>query len=293
MIETLLLYKWAVISSVVIAPALALVGAQTLARNWTLRALIVGQATSLGTYFGLLLIALLGIVHDSGNSSDDVIQYVVVLLISVSIAALFGGLSVRLETRLIRQADPNRVGFAVSLYAMLMAATAAVMALSPHLESHLASAFTGDLSTASDLESRLTLAFSLGVFGWVWLNWFKLSKVAFERTVLLKSTSNRELRFTLVALFAMALSMHSLGVLFVIGSLFVPAAVLMAFGKKRSRLLDFRLKLCLVSIVGTLVGFLVSLTFHEIPTTPAIVFFQFTAAVLTGIGLPVSSNANR
>ena len=134
MIEAILLYKWAVISSLVIAPALALVGAQTLARNWTLRALIVGQAASLGTYVGLLLIAVLGIVHDTGSPSDDVIQYVIVLLISVSVAALLGGLTVNMEARLIREADPNRTGFAVAQYAMLMAATAAVMALSPHLE---------------------------------------------------------------------------------------------------------------------------------------------------------------
>jgi len=285
-IEAILLYKWAIISSLVIAPALALVGAQTLARNWTLRALIVGQATSLGTYLGLLLIAMMGIVHDSGNPSDDVVQYVAVLIISVSVAALLGGFSVKMETKLIRQADPNRTGFAVSLYAILMAGTAAIMALSPHLESHLTSAFTGDLSTASDLESRLTLAFSLGVLGWIWLKWFSLSRVAFERTVLLQNTTNREFGFTLTALFAMALSMHSLGVLFVLGSLFIPASVLMAFGKRKSRLLDFRTKLCLVSVTGTLAGFLVSLTFHEIPTTPAILFFQFAASIVVALAWP-------
>jgi zinc/manganese transport system permease protein len=283
MIEAILLYKWAIVSSLVIAPALALVGAQSLARNWTLRALIVGQAVSLGTYVGLLLISILGIIHDSGNSSDDVIQYLIVLLISVSVAALLGGLSVKMDARLIREADPNRTGFAVAQYAMLMAATAAVMALSPHLESHLASAFTGDLSTASDLESRLTLAFSLGVFGWIWLNWFGLSKIAFEKTVLLKAPTKPEILFSLITLFAMALSMHSLGVLFVVGSLFIPSSVLMAFGKRRSRLLDFRRNLSLVSLSGTLVGFLVSLTFHEIPTTPAIIFFQFGAAIIVGM----------
>jgi zinc/manganese transport system permease protein len=288
MIEAVLLYKWAIVSSLVIAPALSLVGAQTLARNWTMRALIVGQATSLGTYFGLLLISLLGIVHDSGNATDDVIQYVIVLLISVSVAAFLGGLSVKMETRLIRQADPNRTGFAVSLYALLMAATAAIMSLSPHLESHLASAFTGDLSTASDLESRLTLALSLGVLGWIWLNWFSLSKVAFERTVLLQGTTNREFRFTLTALFAMALSMHSLGVLFVLGSLFIPPSVLMAVGKRNSRLLDFRTKLCVVSATGTFAGFLTSLAIHEIPTTPAIIFFQFATAIVVGLAWPSS-----
>lgn len=291
MIEAIFLYKWAIVSSLVIAPALALVGAQSLARNWSMRALIVGQATSLGTYFGLLLIALLGVVHDSGDPADDVTQYVIVLLISVSVAALLGGLSVRLEAKLIRQADPNRTGFAVSLYAVLMAATAAVMALSPHLESHLASAFTGDLSTASDLESRLTLAFSLGVFGWIWLNWFDLAKVAFERTVLLHGSRKHEVRFSLIALFAMALSMHSLGVLFVLGSLFIPPSVLMAFGKRKSRLVDFRIKLCVASAIGTLAGFLMSLAVHEIPTTPAIIFFQFAVSVFVALGWSTDAKA--
>ncbi len=279
MFEAIWLYKWAILSSLVIAPALALVGAQTMARDWSLRALIVGQATSLGTYLGLLIIAVLGMVHDSGDPTDDVVQYLMVLAVSVSIAALVGIISVSAETKLIRQGDPNRLGFAISAYALLMAGTAAIMALSPHLESHLASAFTGDLSTASDLESRLTFGFGLGVLGWVWLNWNQLTRVAFEKTVLFKSTHLLEPRFTVTSLFAMALSMHSLGVLFVVGSLFVPASVLMAFGKRHSRLSDFRIKVVLVSMLGTALGFLVSLSFQEVPTTPAIIFFQFALAM--------------
>lgn len=282
MLEALLLYKWALMSSLVIAPALALVGAQILARNWTMRALIVGQATSLGTYVGLLLISLLGLVHDSGNPGDDVTHYLFVLLTSVTVAGLLGAATLNLESKLFRHEDPTRSGYTISVYALLIAITTAIMALSPHLESHLASAFTGDLSTASDLESRLTLSFGLGVLGWIWLRWAELAKVAFRKTILLQSKPHFEWLFTGIALFAMALSMHSLGILFVIGSMFVPASIIMAFGKRNSRLMDFRVKLCIVAIVGTFTGFCFSLIVQSVPTTPAIIFFQFALAIFIG-----------
>ncbi len=283
--ESIQLYKWTILSALAIAPALALIGAQSLARGWSLRALVVGQGTSFGTYFGLLLVGLFGWVHDSGQPVEDFKQFIFILTISVLVAALIGLVTIWIENRLLRPGDPSRLQAVMAFFSLLLAASALIVAVSPHLESHLASAFTGDLSTASDLESRLTLGLGLGVLGWIWFRWQRLSQAAFSRVVLLKESPRSEpleITFSLLALVAMALTVHALGVLFVFGSLFVPSSVLILVSGKSQSLSSFRWQLVATAILGAAIGFGVSLVSTNLPTAPMIVFFQ--AIVGAGIG---------
>ncbi len=283
--ESIQLYKWTILSALAIAPALALVGAQSLARGWSLRALVVGQGTSFGTYFGLLLVGWLGWVHDSGQPAEDFKQFIFILTISVLVAALIGLITIWIENRLLRPGDPSRPQAVMAFFTLLLAASALIVAVSPHLESHLASAFTGDLSTASDLESRLTLGLGLGVLGWVWLRWQRLSQAAFARVVLLKDgpgSEPLEITFSLLALVAMALTVHALGVLFVFGSLFVPSSVLTLVGGKSQSLAAFRWQLVTTAVLGAAIGFGVSLISTTLPTAPMIVFFQALVGATVG-----------
>jgi zinc/manganese transport system permease protein len=283
--ESIWLYKWTILSAMAIAPALALVGAQSLARGWSHRALLVGQGTSFGTYFGLLIISWLGWVHDSGQQVEDFKQFILILFISVVVAALIGIFTIWIENRFLRAGDPVASQVAIAFFAMLLALSALVVALSPHLESHLASAFIGDLSTASDLESRLTFGLGLGVLGWIWWKWQDLTRSAFLRGVLLKESAFKgtsEFLFSAVALLAMALTVHSMGVLFVLGSLFVPSSLLSLASRKDQSLLVFRWQLGFTAAVGSALGFVVSLIFTNFPTAPLIVFFQAAVSVLTG-----------
>ncbi len=277
LLESLGLYRWTILSALAIAPALALVGAQALARGWSLRALVVGQGTSFGTYFALLMVGWIGWTHDSGHPVEDFQQFLFILIVSVMVAAIIGLLTIWIESRLLRPGDPSRTQTVMAFFTLLLAASAVIVATSPHLETHLASAFTGDLSTASDLESRLTLGLGLGVLGWVWLNWRRLSKSAFERVVLLREGARLEsieVAFSLLALVAMALTVHALGLLFVLGSLFVPSSVLSLFGGKSQSLATFRWQLVLTAIFGAAIGFGVSLASNTLPTAPMIVFCQ-------------------
>jgi zinc/manganese transport system permease protein len=281
--ESIWLYKWTILSALAISPALALVGAQSLGRGWSLRALVVGQGTSFGTYLGILMVGWLGWVHDSGNPVEDFQQFVFILLVSVFVAAAIGLITIWIENRVLRFGDPVRPQVVMAFFTLLLAMSALIVALSPHLESHLASAFTGDLSTASDLESRLTFGLGLGVLGWIWWKWQNLSMSAFTRVVLLKESSGArqlEAMFSVLALIAMALTVHALGVLFVLGSLFVPSSALILASRKTQSLMRFRWELVATAILGAAVGFGVSLVSTSLPTAPLIVLCQGIVGIL-------------
>jgi zinc/manganese transport system permease protein len=296
--ESLRLYKWTILSALAIAPALALVGAQSLARGWSLRALVVGQGTSFGTYFALLMIGWIGWTHDSGHTVEDFQQFLFILTVSIILAASIGLLTIWIERRLLRPGDPMQPQAVMAFFTLLLAASALIVAVSPHLESHLASAFTGDLSTASDLESRLTLGLGLGVLGWVWLRWRVLSQAAFKRVVLLKdegsfgSIDTLDIKFSLLALLAMALTVHALGVLFVLGSLFVPSSVLSLASGKTQSLTAFRRQLVVTAVLGSAVGFGLSLISTTLPTAPMIVFSQALFGIAIGLGARMISSIN-
>lgn len=291
--ESIALYKWTLFSALAIAPALALVGAQALARGWSLRAMVVGQGTSVGTYFGLLLIGWMGWIHDSGLPAEDLKQFVFILIVSVLVAAGVGAVAVWLENRRLRAGDPSRPQIAMAFFTLLLCASALIVAASPHLESHMASAFTGDLSTASDLESRLTLGLGLGVLGWVWLRWQRLSQAAFSKVILMRSSAESiDTAFSILALIAMALTIHALGVLFVLGSLFVPSSMLILSSGKSDSLSVFRWRLTITAVIGTALGFGISLSSTFLPTTPMIVFGQAITGLLAGLVIGRGSNSS-
>lgn len=284
--ESIWLYKWTILSALAISPALALIGAQSLARGWSLRAMVVGQGTSFGTYLGILVVGWLGWVHDSGHPVEDFQQFLIILLVSVFVAAAIGLITIWIENRVLRSGDPVRPQVVMAFFTLLLAMSALIVALSPHLESHLASAFTGDLSTASDLESRLTFGLGLGVLGWIWWKWQNLSQSAFARVVLLKESSGArqlEAMFSVLALIAMALTVHALGVLFVLGSLFVPSSALILSSRKSQSLVQFRWQLVATSIIGAAIGFVASLIATTLPTAPLIVFFQAIVGLAVGL----------
>lgn len=75
---------------------------------------------------------------------------------------------------------------------------------------------------------------------------------------------------------AIAVAMPSMGLIFVLGSLFAPIA---SVGKKNSSLERFRRDIAATAALGALLGFVVSLSEAQLPTAPTIVVFQ----VLVGI----------
>ncbi len=274
MMELIELYRWTILSSLAAAPAIALIGAQLMARGWSTRALIVSQGSSTGVIVGLALMTYFSI-------SPGMTTYISVLFSSVSVATLSGAILVfidRRQARIARLADPALPALLLSLYAGLIATAALVASLDPHLESSMATAYVGDLSTASNLESRLSLAISLGLLAWMWLQWQRLTSDAFQETVLAKiANSSRLFGFAIVSMVAIAVSVQSMGLIFVLGNLFVPFT---AIGKKNSTLTRFRIELAVTAILGTAFGFTISLTSQVLPTAPTILVCQLFVGLI-------------
>lgn len=274
MMETFALYRWTILSALTAAPALALIGAQLMARGWSTRALIVSQGSSTGVIIGLAGVSYLAIPAGISN-------YIGVLTAAILIAALSGVALVamdRAQSRTARLADPALPALILSLYVGLIALAAFVASLDPHLESSMAAAYVGDLSTASNLESRLSLAIGLGLLSLMWIQWQHLSSDAFQESVLAKISNGRRLiGFAIISMVAIAVSVQSMGLIFVLGNLFVPFATV---GKKKSTLLRFRTELAMTASLGAGLGFAISLASTVLPTAPTILVCQMIVGFL-------------
>lgn len=268
MLEAIALYKWTLLGAVIAAPALALIGAQVLARGWATRAIIVSQASSTGVIVGLAFFSLFG-------SLQGFYLFVGTLSVSILVSSLIGGLLVWSDQADLKResaTDPSRPAVLFSIYVGLMALGAFVASLSPHLELSRTASFVGDISTASDLEARTTLAISLGLLGWLWSRWRALSFASFAHAVLFRQlTPLQTWTFGLISMVAIAVAMPSMGLIFVLGSLFVPIA---SVGKKNSNLERFRRDIVVSAGLGAFLGFVVSLGEAQLPTAPTIVAVQ-------------------
>lgn len=274
MVELLGLYKWTLLGAIFAAPTLALIGAQVLARGWATRAIIVSQASSTGVILGLATLSVLSSMPGFG-SLDGLFRFAGVLTISILVSIAVGLLLVSSDQADLRQegsSDPSRPALLFSIYIGLIALGSFTASFSPHLELSRAASFVGDISTASDIEARLTLAISLGLLGWMWLRWRSLTFGSFAHAVLFRKVAPAQTWvFSLISMVAIAIAMPSMGLVFVVGSLFAPVA---AVGKRNSNLERFRQDVVLTAAFGALMGFVVSLSWTALPTAPAILVAQ-------------------
>ncbi len=273
MSESFYLYRWALMAAVVTAPALALLGAQILARGWTTRALIVSQGSSTGLILGLSALSFAGVTSSLATFSGALATAV---LFSTSVGTLLFLIDQK-ETRQAAVGDPRSTAILFSIYAALLSLSSIITAYSPHLEINMTSSFVGDLSTTTDLESRLSLVGGLAIAGWIWLKWNGLTRDAFTQTILGAPISkHRAWSFAFLATVTISVAMQSMGLLFVIGSLFIPASLL---DRRRSNLRRFKIEVAIVAALGALLGFSLSLQIGSLPTAPAIIVSQIVCAL--------------
>lgn len=274
MSESFYLYRWALLAAVITAPALALLGAQILARAWTTRALIVSQGSSTGLILGLSALSFFGV-------SSSVAIFSGALASAIAISTFIGTLLFLIdqnETRNASVGDPRSSAVLFSIYAALLSISSIVTAYSPHLEINMTSSFVGDLSTTTDLESRLSLVGGLAIAGWIWLKWNHLTRDAFTQTILgARISKNRAWSFAFLTTVTISVAMQSMGLLFVIGSLFIPASFL---ERRNSNLQRFKIEIAAVASIGALLGFGLSLQIGSLPTAPAIIISQIACSLL-------------
>lgn len=258
MIELLSLYLWPLLSALMLATALSLTGTQLVAREWSVRSLVVAQSSTVGVLFGIALTFLL--------EPHPLWSFVIVTgtgtIFSLFIAMLLGVDRFRLK----------RPQALLTVFVALSAIAAIFTALVPKLEANMSAVYAGDITTLSNLEARLHLGFGLGITAYLWKNWQQLSLSAFRNIVLGTPERGFAIKaFTLSTMLLVALGVQGLGLSFVLACLFLPTSL--TAGTDQS-LRQHQIHVVLISSVGTFLGFLISLADTRLPTTAVIVLAQ-------------------
>ncbi len=294
LIHLLNIYKWTLLTTPLLALALALVGMHLMARGQSLQTLVVSQGSSLGVLLGIALNVLWhshGAGHDYGHDSTHghghaSLGYSSELesgLWPLLFGLIVAGLSYLWSEKLRWRQNPSLAPASLLMaFALLMALSHVTASLSPHLETHMSAIYFGDLATLSDreaLSAGLLSFLSLGaLFYWrrLWL------RQSFNLAVLGPSQTP-SWSFTLLALLLISLSIQYLGLLFTLGGLFIAPSLL----ARRQDLTHqgYQLRLTLATLLGSTSGFLASLLWPTLPTAPAVVlglavaseFFRITS----------------
>lgn len=262
-LELLQIYKWSIPASVLMAAALSLVGAQWTAREKSAQIFVLGQGSSLGIVLGLVCNILLGTDFH---------------WLSLLLGLTLGWLTLVLSDMAIeKKSDRNHIY--LTLFVFFLALTYLMTALTPSLESHMASAYFGDLAVMSDSTGKISLAAALLFTGFVLKNWRDLTRISFElvnHSWIHRSWKNR--LFDVGTLLLTTLAIQGMGYLFTIGSLFIATS----FASQRSRNLKiYTFKILLISTVGCLLGFSFSLLSTNLPTVPCVLIGQIVIGFMT------------
>ncbi len=261
MTELVSIYKWAILAGMLMAPALALIGAQLAARDKAMQTLCVGQGATLGVLLGLGFFKLL----DATEAWIAVGPFFT--------AGLFSVFTFLMTERLVRKRQASKNTVYSSLFASLLALGYLVCVLFPPLESHMSQVFFGDLATLSNSEAFVTSMLGLFALGYIGREWRVVSKDSFHQTVFGKETVHTSFSpaqiFPWLLVVALSFCVQYLGFLFTIACLFLPTTLATRITGRGIRFhFLFSSILAAVSAYG---GFLLSLRFTRLPTVPAIV----------------------
>jgi zinc/manganese transport system permease protein/iron/zinc/copper transport system permease protein len=263
----LVIYFWTIIAGCVAGPTLSLLGTHLATRDRSMQTLCVGQGAMVGVLLGM------GLLHD-----HEVLSSVGPFLS----AFLCSGLTYLATDTLVAKKVASKNTFFGFVFALLLAAGYLVSSLFPALESHMAQVYFGDLATLTTFNSKVTIAVSLTCLSALLVFGRMISNQSFEWAVFGEVTTSKNGRFGLLffkvlTLCMLCLSVQLVGFLFTISMLFLPTAM-MNFVAKKGLTLHFSL-CALISVIGTLIGFGLSLHFTRLPTVPAIVGIMFVVSM--------------
>lgn len=262
-LELLQIYKWSLPASIVMAGTLAMIGAQWTAREKSAQIFVLGQGSSLGIILGLILNILLGTDYHG---------------LSLAIGLSLGWLTL-LISDLVATSRTDRNHIYLTLFVLFLSLTYLLTALTPSLESHIASSYFGDIAVMSDAGAKACLGVGL-FFGLFTLKtWRHLSKVSFQlvnHSWIHHSKANK--LFDVGTLLVTTMAIQSMGYLFTIGSLFISTS----FAAQRSaNLTSFTQRILFISVSGSALGFVVSLFSTNLPTVPCVLLGQMMMGIIT------------
>lgn len=262
-LSLLTIYKWSLPASTIMAGALCLIGAQWTAREKSSQIFVLGQGSSLGIVLGLVLNILLGT--------------------DFHWLSLAGGLGVGAITLVLsdlmiqRKSDRNHVY--LTLFVLFLSLTYLMTSLTPSLESHMAAAYFGDLAVMSDNAAIISMIAAIAFIAFMLSNWRALTQISFQlvnQSWIHRHWKNRF--FDIGTLIITTLAIQSMGYLFTMGSLFIATS----FASQRSRNLNsYTQRVLIISVVGCLLGFLISLLSTNLPTVPCVMLGQILIGMVT------------
>jgi ABC-type Mn2+/Zn2+ transport system permease subunit len=253
------LYAWTIPAAAVFGTALALLGCQLAARERVLQTFCLSQSALVGVLLGLGL--------SGAKGHDDPGFHALPLVLSFIFSLAVYGVT-EWTARTIRF---SRSTFFATVFALLLSLTYLSSVFFPALESHVANMFFGDLATLTEFDSKVTLGF--GVIAVVLLTLFRrtITDRSFSLAVFDEKSAGSaraDTYFQILTMAALCYAVQFLGFLFTISMLFLPTT-LFAMDSRKGLRAHFR-QVAIVTTFGVTGGFLLSLRFSRLPTTPTI-----------------------
>ncbi len=267
-------YLWTFVGGASSAAALALIGAHLAARNQSVQALVMSQGAGLGVVLALALRSPTPEVH---THSDDVLP--LIFGAAASAAAFF------ICEGLVRRRWPARNAYFIGLFCLLMALSYTLVAMVPRLESHMAASYFGDLTLASEHEqiviSTLALLATLYLLKqWRVLTSWSFDSVTFGSFIPTRFERRHHFIFLALTMILVSASVHFLGLLFTLASLFIPSLVI---GRLRRQLSGVAWRLALGAAVSVVSGMSISLSEGHLPTVPTIAMMLVVCSVFVAL----------
>lgn len=271
------LYIWTVLAAVVAAPTLSTLGIHLATRGTAMQTLCVSQAAMVGV--------LLGVGWFTG-SQFELLNTVGPFLMGLGVS---GGTFFGMQ-ELTKKHEGSQTTVFLCVFALLVAIANLISAVFPSLENHLAQIYFGDLATLSKLNSQLLLFASLGLAIMLAIFHRPFMAMSFETALfgsLYNTQPNRKTAFLFqtITLATLCLCVQFVGFLFTLVALFLPT--LLAKSPERFGLRKHVVTTCVLSTLGTLVGFCLSLEFSNLPTVPTIAITIATLGILRTLALTV------
>lgn len=263
------LFGWSLFAGALTGPTLSLLGAQLAMRDRAMQTLCIAQGGTFGVLLGV------GILQSTGRSG--IWDLMPVILSFAAAAATYCA-----TEAITRKRMASRNTFFSCVFALLIAAGHLISHAFPAMESHLSQIYLGDLATLSPQGAQIAASVAALCFAFVGIGWRRTTEASFELALFGETVQAKEARFFPWASLAMlAVGVQSLGFLFTISLLFIPTAILSRLGPLGVR---YHLVACAgTSLIGTWVGFSLSLAYTRVPTVPAIACVTAIAALIASL----------
>ncbi len=258
--EIVFFYGLNILVGAVLAIVLGLFGAHVVARNKTVEIVLLGQGIQVGILIGYIVTALYNDNHDDHGLHFEILVSVIFTMILYSIYSF-----------LTRSKGSIKTPVLILGYTLLLATSYLVVAISPLVESHMVKAFLGDIVTASKVELKIILVFSIAAFGFFMGKRKTLRSQSFEISLFdhLQSSEGKCIHylFNTVVMILMIYSIHVLGIVFTLCMMILPIT-LIQFAKSGINGLFYFILICApLSVFG---GFLLNIKYENMPTSPLI-----------------------